>query len=63
MQRPRRAHYNGSDHTWASVLDEVARWGDLVAGLRLTSYGAKGAFARCLVSVGPTTTVKASSGG
>jgi hypothetical protein len=63
MQRPRRARYNGTDHTWASVLDEAARWDDLVAGLRLMSYGAKGAFARCLVSVGPTTTAKASSGG
>jgi hypothetical protein len=63
MQRPRRARYNGPDHTWASVLDEVARWDDLIAGLRLMSYGAKGAFARCLVFVGSTTTAKASSGG
>jgi hypothetical protein len=63
MQRPRRARYNGPDHTWASVLGEAARWGDLVAGLRLMSYGAKGAFARCFVSVGTTTTAKASSGG
>jgi hypothetical protein len=63
MQRPRRARYNGPNHTWASVLDEAARWDDLVAGLRLMSYGAKGAFARCLVSVGPTTTAKALSGG
>jgi hypothetical protein len=63
MPRPRRARYNGPDHTWASVLDEAARWGDLVAGLRLTSYGVKGAFARCLISIGPTTTAKASSGG
>jgi hypothetical protein len=63
MQRPRRARYNGPDHTWASVLDEATWWDDLVASLRLMSYGAKGAFARCLVSVGPTTTTKASSGG
>jgi hypothetical protein len=63
MQRPRRARYNGPDHMWASALDEAARWYDLVVGLRLMSYGAKGVFARCLVSVGPTTTAKASSGG
>jgi hypothetical protein len=62
MQRPRRARYNGPDHTWASELDEAARWDDLVAGLRLMSYGAKGVPAR-FVSVGPTTAAKASSGG
>jgi hypothetical protein len=63
MQRPRRACCNGPDHTWASMLDEAARWDDLVIGLRPMSYGAKGVPARCLVSVGPTTTVKASSEG
>jgi hypothetical protein len=63
MRRPRRARYNGPDHTWASVLDEAARRDDFVAGLRLMSYVAKGVFARCLVSVGPTATAKASSGG
>jgi hypothetical protein len=63
MQRPRRACYNGPDHTWASMLDDAARWDDLVTGLRPMSYGAKGVLARCLVSVGPTTTAKASSEG
>jgi hypothetical protein len=45
------------------VLDEAARWDDLVAGLRLISYETKGVPARCLVSVGPTTAAKASSEG
>jgi hypothetical protein len=45
------------------MLVEAAWWDDLVVGLRPMSYGAKDAFARCLVSVGPTTTAKASSGG
>jgi hypothetical protein len=45
------------------VLDEAARWNDLVVGLRLMSYGAKGVLARCLVSVGPVTTAKASGEG
>jgi hypothetical protein len=45
------------------MLDEAARWDDLIAGLRLMSYGAKGVPARCLVSVGPTTAAKASSEG
>jgi hypothetical protein len=45
------------------MLDEAARWDDLVAGLRLMSYRAKGVPARCLVSVGPTTSTKASSEG
>jgi hypothetical protein len=45
------------------MLDEAARWDDLVVGLRPMSYGAKGVLARCLVSVGPTTTAKASSEG
>jgi hypothetical protein len=57
------ACYNGPDYTWASMLDEVARWDDLVTGLRPMSCGAKGVPARCLVSVGPTTTAKASSEG
>jgi hypothetical protein len=57
------ACYNGPDHTWASMLDEAARWDDLVTGLRPMSYGAKGVPARCLVSVGPMTTTKASSEG
>jgi hypothetical protein len=48
---------------WASTLDEAARWDDLITGLRPMSYGAKGVPARCLVSVGPTTTAKASSEG
>ena len=45
------------------MLDEAARWDDLVTGLCPMSYGAKGVPARCLVSVGPTTTAKASSEG
>jgi hypothetical protein len=45
------------------MLDDAARWDDLVTGLRPMSCGAKGVPARCLVSVGPTTTTKASSEG
>jgi hypothetical protein len=45
------------------MLDEAARWDDLVTSLRPMSYGAKGVPARCLVSIGPTTTAKASSEG
>jgi hypothetical protein len=45
------------------MLDEVARWDDLVTGLRLVTYGTKGEPARCLVSVGPAITAKASSEG
>jgi hypothetical protein len=45
------------------MLDEVARWDDLVTGLRPVTYGAKGEPARCLVSVGPTIMAKASSEG
>jgi hypothetical protein len=36
------------------MLDEVARWDDLVTGLRPMTYGTKGEPVRCLVSVGPT---------
>jgi hypothetical protein len=45
------------------MLDEAARWDDLVVALRPMSNGAKGVLARCLVSVGPATTAKASSEG
>jgi hypothetical protein len=45
------------------MLDEVARCGDLVTGLRPVTYGTKGEPARCLVSVGPAITAKASSEG
>jgi hypothetical protein len=45
------------------MLDEAARWDDLVIGLRPMSYGAKGVPARCLVSAGPTILAKASSEG
>jgi hypothetical protein len=62
MQRPRRARYNGPDRTWASELDEAARWDDLVVGLRPMPYQAKGVPAR-FVSVGPATAAKASSEG
>jgi hypothetical protein len=45
------------------MLDEVARWDDLVIGLRPMTYGTKGEPVRCLVSVGPTNAAKASSEG
>jgi hypothetical protein len=45
------------------MLDEAAWWDDLVVGLRPMSNGAKGVLTRCLVSVGPATTAKASSEG
>jgi hypothetical protein len=61
-QQPRRARYNGPDRTWASELDEAARWEDLVAGLRLASYRAKGIRAR-FVFVGPAAPARTSSGG
>ena len=32
QRRPRRARYNGPDHTWASELNEVALRDDFVAG-------------------------------
>jgi hypothetical protein len=48
---------------WASMLDEAARWDDLVVGVRPMSNEAKGVLARCLVSVGPVTTMKASREG
>jgi hypothetical protein len=44
-------------------LGEVARWDDLVTGLRLVKCGTKGESARCLVSVGAARTAKASSEG
>jgi hypothetical protein len=36
------AYYDGPDHTWASVLDEVAGKHDFAVGLRLPVRGAKG---------------------
>jgi hypothetical protein len=45
------------------MLDEVTRCDDLVTGLRSVTYGTKGEPARCLVSVGPAITTKASSEG
>src|SRR5687767_335919 len=36
------ACYNGPDHTWASMLDKVAGWDDLVIGLRAATRGTKG---------------------
>jgi hypothetical protein len=38
----RRACYNGPDHTWASMLDEVAGWDDFTVGLRLPTRGTNG---------------------
>jgi hypothetical protein len=62
QRRPRRARYNGPDHTWASELNEAALWDGVAAGLRLVPNGAKGVPAR-FVSVRPATTAKASSEG
>jgi hypothetical protein len=56
------ARHNGSDHTWASELDEAALRDDAVAGLRLVPNRAKGVSAR-FVSVRPATAAKASSEG
>jgi hypothetical protein len=50
QRRPRRARYNGPDHTWASELNEAAQRDDFVAGLRLVPNRAKGVPA-CSVSV------------
>jgi hypothetical protein len=63
VQRPRRACYNGSDHTWASTQDEVTRWDDLVIGLRPAPCRAKGKSVRRLVSVDPARSAKASREG
>jgi hypothetical protein len=62
QRRPRRARYNGPDHTWASELDEAALREDVAAGLRLVPNGAKGVPAR-FASVRPVTAAKASSEG
>jgi hypothetical protein len=62
QRRPRRARYNGPDHTWASELDEAASRDDVAAGLRLVPNGAKGVPAH-FVSVRPATAAKASSEG
>jgi hypothetical protein len=45
------------------MLDEAARWDDLVTGLRPTTRGTKGKSASRLVSVGAARLVKASSEG
>jgi hypothetical protein len=63
VQRPRRACYNGPDHTWASVLNEATRWDNLVTGLRPATRGTKGKSASRLVSVGAARLAKASSEG
>jgi hypothetical protein len=63
VQRPRRACYNGPDHTRASMLDEAARWDDLVTGLRPATRGTKGKSASRLVSVGAARLAKALSEG
>jgi hypothetical protein len=46
QRRPRRARYNGPDHTWASELDEAAPRDDVAAGLRLVPNRARGVPAR-----------------
>jgi hypothetical protein len=46
QRRPRRARYNGPDHTWASKPNEAALWDGVAAGLRLVPNGAKGVPAR-----------------
>jgi hypothetical protein len=43
------------------MLDETARWDDLVTGLRSTTRGTKGKSASRLVSVGAARLAKASS--
>jgi hypothetical protein len=48
---------------WASMQDEVARWDDLVIGLRPAPCRAKGKSVRRLVSVDPARLAKASSEG
>jgi hypothetical protein len=63
VQWPRRACYNGPDHTWASMLDEATGWDDLVIGLRLATRGTKGKSASRLVFVGAARLAKASSKG
>jgi hypothetical protein len=45
------------------MLDEVARWDDLVTGLRPVTCGTKGKSARRLVSVGAARSAKVSSEG
>jgi hypothetical protein len=62
QRRPRRARYNGPDHTWASEPNEAALRVGSAAGLRLVPNGAKGVPAR-FVSVRPATSAKASSEG
>jgi hypothetical protein len=62
QRRPRRARYNGPDHTWASELNEAALRDGVAAGLRLVPNGAKGVPTR-FVSVRPATAAKASSEG
>jgi hypothetical protein len=62
QRRPRGAHYNGPDHTWASGQDEAVLRGDVTAGLRLVLNRAKGVPAR-FVSVRPATAAKATSEG
>jgi hypothetical protein len=62
QRRPRRARYNGPDHTWASELNEATLRDGVATGLRLVPNGAKGVPAR-FVSVRPATAAKASSEG
>jgi hypothetical protein len=62
QRRPRRARYNGPDHTWASEPNEAALRVGSATGLRLVPNGAKGVPAR-FVSVRPATSAKASSEG
>jgi hypothetical protein len=62
QRQPRRARYNGTDHTWASEPNEAALRDGAAAGLRLVPNGAKGVPAR-FVSVRPATSAKASSEG
>ena len=62
QRRPRRARYNGPDHTWASELNEAVLRDGVAAGLRPVPNRAKGVPAR-FVSVRPATAAKASSEG
>jgi hypothetical protein len=51
---------NGTDRTWASMLDEAAGCDDFVTGLRSAMRGTKGKSANRLASVGAASTAKAS---
>ena len=55
--------YNGSDCTWAFVLDETAGWGVLARSLRSSAHWTKGGVCQSSFSVGAAILAKASSEG